>query len=85
MKLVFALLLVATNASAVPLYYCLAPPAPCQTLTLFTSWSLSAETGRPENKHVIVNGHDYGVAAGTSYSVPNSIIVPDKIFAAKFE
>jgi hypothetical protein len=50
------------------------------------TWQWTAEAAVPHYLHTIVNGHDYGRAAsGTFFDVPNSVVVPDKIFAARFD
>jgi len=81
--LLFATLFLAAPASAAALYFCVAPPTPCQSLTQLTSWTFSSD-----GHYIVVsaNGHDYGRAAvGTYYAVPNSVIVRDSLFKAGFE
>jgi hypothetical protein len=79
----FALMPVTAMAAQ---YFCVAPPFPCQQLVQMNTWQWTAEAAVPHYLHTIVNGHDYGRAAsGTFFDVPNSVVVPDKIFAARFD
>lgn len=84
MKPFVTMLLLATSlsASAQPLYYCVSPPMVCSSLTLLTSWQYRID------RHLIVNGHDYGdrfvYANYARDAVPNSTILPDEIFSNAF-
>jgi len=66
------------TCDAASLYFCIAPPKPCQSLTLMTSWSYVPY-------HLVINGHDYGNVPTSSYDYPNSVVMVDKIFKGGFE
>lgn len=83
----FAALLALMPAMAMAAqYFCVAPPFPCQQFVQMNTWQWTAEAAVPHYRHTIVNGHDYGrPASGTYFGMPNSVVVPDNIFASRFD